>query len=52
VICLVLILSALAYTELAGFDPIARIYSAIAATPAYFPGRLNQQALKDKRYCK
>ncbi len=51
-ICLVPIPSALACAELAGFDPIARIYSAIAATLAYFPGRLNQQVLKDKRYCK
>lgn len=36
VICLVLIPSALAYAELAGFGPIAGIYSAIAATLAYF----------------
>jgi len=36
VICLVLIPAALAYAELAGFGPIAGIYSAIAATLAYF----------------
>jgi SulP family sulfate permease len=36
VICLVLIPSALAYAELAGFGPVAGIYSAIAATLAYF----------------
>jgi len=36
VICLVLIPSALAYAELAGFGPMAGIYSAIAATLAYF----------------
>ena len=36
VICLVLIPSALAYAELAGFGPIAGIYSSIAATLAYF----------------
>jgi len=36
VICLVLIPSALAYAELAGFGPIAGIYTAIAATFAYF----------------
>ncbi len=36
VICLVLIPSALAYAELAGFGSIAGIYSAIAATLAYF----------------
>jgi len=36
VICLVLIPSALAYAELAGFGPLAGIYSAIAATLAYF----------------
>ena len=36
VICLVLVPSALAYAELAGFGPIAGIYSAIAATLAYF----------------
>ena len=36
VICLVLIPSSLAYAELAGFGPIAGIYSAIAATLAYF----------------
>ena len=36
VICLVLIPSTLAYAELAGFGPIAGIYSAIAATLAYF----------------
>jgi len=36
VICLVLIPSALAYAELAGFGPIAGIVSAIAATLAYF----------------
>ena len=52
VICLVLIPSALAYAELAGFGAVVLICSAIAVTPAYFPGRLNQQALKDKRYCK
>ena len=36
VICLVLVPSALAYAELAGFGPLAGIYSAIAATLAYF----------------
>ena len=36
VVCLVLIPSALAYAELAGFGPVAGIYSAIAATLAYF----------------
>ena len=36
VICLVLVPSALAYSELAGFGPLAGIYSAIAATLAYF----------------
>ena len=36
VICLVLIPSALAYAELAGFGPMAGIYSAIAATLGYF----------------
>ncbi len=36
VICLVLLPSALAYAELAGFGPLAGIYSAIAATLAYF----------------
>lgn len=36
VICLVLLPSALAYAELAGFGPVAGIYSAIAATLAYF----------------
>ncbi|MCW8963700.1 MAG: SulP family inorganic anion transporter [Gammaproteobacteria bacterium] len=36
VMCLVLIPAALAYAELAGFGPIAGIYSAIAATLAYF----------------
>lgn len=36
VICLVLIPSALAYAELAGFGPIAGIYTAITATLAYF----------------
>ncbi len=36
VICLVLVPSALAYAELAGFGPVAGIYSAIAATLAYF----------------
>ncbi len=36
VICLVLIPSALAYADLAGFGPVAGIYSAIAATLAYF----------------
>ena len=34
--CLVLVPSALAYAELAGFGPIAGVYSAIAATLAYF----------------
>jgi SulP family sulfate permease len=36
VMCLVLVPSALAYAELAGFGPIAGVYSAIAATLAYF----------------
>ena len=36
VICLVLIPSALAYAELAGFGPMAGVYSAIAATVAHF----------------
>jgi SulP family sulfate permease len=36
VICLVLLPSALAYAELAGFGPVAGIYSAIVATLAYF----------------
>lgn len=36
VITLVLIPSALAYAELAGFGPVAGIYSAIAASIAYF----------------
>jgi SulP family sulfate permease len=36
VICLVLLPSVLAYAELAGFGPMAGIYSAIAATLAYF----------------
>ena len=36
VICLVLLPSALAYAELAGFGPVAGIYSAIIATLAYF----------------
>lgn len=36
VVCLVLVPSALAYAELAGFGPLAGIYSAIAATLAYF----------------
>ena len=36
VICLVLLPSVLAYAELAGFGPVAGIYSAIVATLAYF----------------
>ena len=36
VICLVLLPSALAYSELAGVGPVAGIYSAIIATLAYF----------------